>query len=265
MSFPKKLSIGGILLILVSLGIFSYDKFVAFCKENPNDPACPSVLPTPTPLPTATPSPLPTPTGEPTPQPTPSPSVPPTPSPSPTATPSPTPVCRGGTCPTAALYFNAGPHGSMNWNSTPRCRDQKYCEASTGIKGVTDCALGNEGTLDREVCEEAHVPGCARWYYWSAGQWNRCLPQPHPVASCDHYDRWVEWKYSDPNCKHQGCPTTYNPYTGKCGTEDVVHGGKLYREPVAGYEVVPRGKTKFMVCGWGPSEKRCSNAMEIDQ
>lgn len=147
----------------------------------------------------------------------------------------------------------------MNYDSTMRCRDRVYCEKSTGIPGTVDCALGNEGTPDRKVCEEAHAPGCHRWYYLDGGEWHQCLPMEHPVASCDHYDQWIEWKYSEPNCKHKGCPTVYNPYTGYCATDPVK------REPIAGFQVVPRGKTKFMACGWGPTEKVCSKALDVDQ
>jgi hypothetical protein len=251
----KKLTWGAVLALLVALGWISVGKFVEYCRNHPEDSACPAIEPTPTPLP------LPTPTATPTPQP--SPTATPTPGPTPTPTPAPTPIvsCRGGTCPPGRLYINAHPQGANYLDSTMRCRDQTYCEKSTGIPGTVDCALGNEGTPDRVACEEAHSPGCHRWYYEgdSGEGWQQCLVGANPVGSCDHYDRWVEWRYSNPNCQHLNCPTEYNPYTGHCAVNPLKH------EPIAGFQMVPHGKTRFMACGWGPSEKVCSKPVPVDQ
>lgn len=80
----KKLTWGAILLFLVGAGIIGIDKYEKYCKNNPNDPACPQVEPTPSPTPTVEPTPLPTPTIAPTPLPT----------PTPTPTPTPVPTCN---------------------------------------------------------------------------------------------------------------------------------------------------------------------------
>lgn len=256
-----KLTWGAVLLALVAAGILGKGVYDSYCRSHPNDSACPA----PSPSPTAEPSPSASPSASPT--------VTPTATPAPTATPteapSPTPrACRGGVCPPGRVYINAKKHGKNNFDSTMRCRDQRYCEASTGIKGTFDCALGNEGTEDRRVCEEHHAPGCHRWYYLDPAdsQYHQCLPAQHPVASCDHYDQWAEWRYSDPNCKHEKCPTEYNPYTGYCATYEVTHkDGSKHREPIAGFQVIPHGATKLIACGWATTEKVCSNPLTIDQ
>jgi hypothetical protein len=140
-----------------------------------------------------------------------------------------------------------------------RCRNKAYCEKATGVPGTVDCALGNEGTDQRRICELQHAPGCHRWYFkTTSGSWERCMPGEHPWASCDHYDRWQEWRYSQPGCNHKGCPQEYNPYTGYCTTN-------AKDEPVAGYQMIPHGKTQFMACGSGATEKVCSNPLTVDQ
>jgi len=125
-----------------------------------------------------------------------------------------------------------------------RCRDQRYCEASTGIPGTTDCALGVEGTTQRIICELAHAPDCHRWKYKGPGMsdWERCLVAQHPVASCDHFDHWIEWQ---------------GPYTGPCETNPS-------GAPIAGWDTVMHGKVEAKACGNGPSANVCSNVLQVD-
>lgn len=167
------------------------------------------------------------------------------------------PKCAAGTCPLAARYINAklGQHNYLD--STERCRDQAYCEKATGVPGTRDCALGAEGTEQRRVCELEHSPGCLRWQFQNAnGTWERCLVDQHPVASCDHFDAWIAWRWSDPNCQHAGCPEEPNPYLGPCET-------RADGAPIAGNVQTPHGKTNFRACDTGGTV--CSNPIFADR
>jgi len=68
----KKLTLGGVLLFLVGLGVIGMDKYLAYCKNHPTDTACPST-PTPTPSPSPSPSPSTNPSPSPSTNPSPSP------------------------------------------------------------------------------------------------------------------------------------------------------------------------------------------------
>ena len=228
MTSKKATGWGAILLILVGLGWFSKGKF---CQMYPDESIC-APAPIPTPLPTPKPTPIPTP--EPTPIPT----------PEPTPNPTPTPIvtsCPYGTCPWGDRYINAKVHG-QGADSTERCRNQGYCEKATGIPGVRDCALGVEGTQARIDCELAHSPGCLKWYYRTPeNMWERCGVMEHPIASCDHYDGYIDWK---------------GPYTGYCETRPDGY-------PIAGNTVFPHGKTGFKACD--TAGMTCSNVLELDR
>lgn len=227
----KKITIGAILLLLASAGIISYDKFAQYCVSHPTDSWCPQI-PVPTPEPTPVPTPLPTVAPTPT---------PPEPTPSPSPTTPPNEVCLAGTCPN--LYINAKTSGPNYVDSTMRCRDRAYCERATGIEGSTDCALGVEGTDQRRICELAHSPGCHRWFYLTEDgmAWERCGVEEHPWASCDHYDRYIDYQ---------------GPYTGYCETRSNGY-------PISGYQMVPHGKTLFKACG--SLGDVCSNPLDLDR
>jgi hypothetical protein len=156
--------------------------------------------------------------------------------------PSPTVKCLAGICPLEDRYINAKTSGPNYVDSTERCRNRAYCEKSTGIVGNSNCALGIEGTEQRIVCELEHSPGCLKWYYRDENSnWVRCGVEEHPLASCDHYDRYIDWK---------------GAYTGNCETRPDGY-------PIAGNEMVPHGKTGFKACD--TNMQVCSDPLELDR
>jgi hypothetical protein len=150
--------------------------------------------------------------------------------------------CLAGICPIDKRYINAKEAGNKYVDSTMRCKDKTYCEKATGIPGTFDCALGVEGTEQRIICELEHSPECLRWYYRDTdGQFKRCEVFEHPVASCDHYDRYLEQD---------------GPYKGNCETKEDGF-------PIAGNETIPHGKTGFRACD--TNVQVCSKVLELDR
>ncbi len=220
--------------------------------------------PSPSPSPTITPIPTPTPTPEPTPIPTPS----PTPIPSPTPTPSPTiKPCPFDPMPDSYRYINRKPAG-QGFDSTPRLRSTEkgpdgltYCERSTGISGVIDCALGPEctdeqvknGNCARIWCEteffqrgDKTKSRCPVWFANDpvAGWDGRCTPDnttgfPNNPISCDHFDHFSEG----------------GVYSGICETDED-------NFPISGFFVIGHGAGKLQSCTWDRSI--CSQWIDFD-
>lgn len=193
------------------------------------------------PVPTPQPTPKPTPTVEPTPEPTPTPPI-------------------VGKCPVAVptaegkRYFiakvaqhkpNADGTFTDVLDSTPRVRDKAYCEALTGQVGVFDCKANPEGT-GQDVCDEEFLGApCPIWQYKGPLGWQICGVDPHPIASCDHYDGYIDWQGS---------------YEGKCQAR-VEAGGK--RVAVAGFKMTPHGNVLVRACNADATV--CSDPMQVNQ
>jgi hypothetical protein len=133
-------------------------------------------------------------------------------------------------------------------DSTPRVgrssnpEATRYCSTLTGIPGNRDCKANPEGS-GLQICDAEFLgTPCPVWYYLNpgTGQWSICGVDPHPIASCDHFDGYIEWQ---------------GPYTGQCLTRNGF--------PVTGFRVIPHGKTSFKACD--ESGNLCSDPIALDQ
>jgi hypothetical protein len=174
----------------------------------------------------------------------------PPPTPPPPTPPPPAGGCAAGICPN--LFLIIGPHGQQDpqtgkpggFDATPRCRDQAYCEKATGIPGVTNCALGPEGTIQREICEAVNLgaPCVIAQQSETGSGWARCLPEGESggaMITCDHWDRWVEG----------------TPYTGRCQRN-------ADGNPIAGTPAVAHGRGYVRACNADASV--CSAPLAVD-
>ena len=174
----------------------------------------------------------------PTPNPTSTPIVIVTPTPTPTVSPTSTPTvdtCIASPVPTdpGKRYINtrvvatdSQSHQPAKLDSTPRVRDEAYCQRATGASGIFDCKANPEGS-GYDSCDKEFLGGipCPYWQ-WSLDKsnWKRCTPVAG-IMSCDHFDNWVEG----------------TPYTGKCEKDNT--GG-----PVSGFYMVLHGKGYVRAC-----------------
>ena len=237
----KKITVGSILLMLAAAGFIGYDKYVSYCKLNPNDSACPATSPSPSPSPTVepTPTPSPSPTTSPTPEATPTPV--PTPVPTPTATPLPAIPCPKEPAAGSYVYLNNKRYGN-GIDSTVRIHgDQEMCMMIHGVS-VNDCHFeGMQG--DRAACEMYLVKkqtgakgGCPIWQYLKDGTVYPCHQAPHPDQSCDHF--------GDP--VYRDDPQTPDVFEGNpavCGLQRDEAG-----DPMAGFFIIAHGKFQTRAC-----------------
>ena len=152
--------------------------------------------------------------------------------------------CVCGPVPLDKLHVNIKPHG-QGFDATFRCTDQAYCECATGISGVTDCALGVEGTDQRRACEaEAYGAPCMIIQETATGSdWLRCLPDGENPDSdglfCDHFEMWQEG----------------TPYTGICQRN-------ADGNPIAGTPWIGHGKGWMRACN--AAGTICSGSSFVD-
>ena len=201
----KKLSNLAILLILSGCSLIPQLKPV-----NPNPPVIPPPPPT---------------------------TLPPIP---PVVTPPPPPVVSQ--CPmeipAEGRWINIKPYG-QGYDSTPRVKNQAYCERMTGIGGVPDCKANPEGS-GNDACDTAFLGApCPIWEQSLDGKnWGRCLPTPADI-SCDHFEHWNERQ----------------PYTGNCQKN-------LEGSPVAGFFMIAHGKGFVRACN--SDSTICSQSKAVD-
>lgn len=190
--------------------------------------------------------------GCPTPKP---PVVNPTSTPTPVITPTPTPVVTKCpvSVPTVGRYILAKVHstkpdGTVMLDSTPRIGRssdpavKNYCSTLTGIPGNADCKANPEGS-GQDACDVEFLgTPCPVWYFLNpgSGAWQICGVDQHPIASCDHFEGYIEWQ---------------GPYTGQCLTRNGF--------PVTGFRVIPHGNTEFKACD--ETGTICSNSIKVDQ
>lgn len=224
----------GVLLILVTLGLYSKPKF---CAQYPTHRICaaPSPTPEPTPVPTAIPTPVPEPTALPT----------ATPSPVPTATPPATTPPFPVRFPVAGstLYMNNHRYGN-GVDSTVRVRgDRELCEALHHVPVPSgDCHFDSDVwrySGERAAYERTILGGCPVWQVRGL-RVERCHDDQNAQHSCDHFGNTVD--RDDPKTPvFEGKPV-------ECGLQVDEFG------PYAGFFMIPqRGEGSMEVRACKPS------------
>ena len=162
----------------------------------------------------------------------------PTPEPSPTATLSSCPY----EIPDVERQLSIKAYG-QGFDATPKvCAGNAWCLEHTG-KDQRCCPPAPEGSDYALVCNTAVLKqACPVWQYSEDGKtWKTCRADPHPVASCDHFDRddpqTPQYEGTNPICLGDGDPVQ------------------------TGYWMIPHGKAKIRACS---ADGVCSKPKDFD-